>query len=110
MNVASNTPGYPVRAAENLAAWACLKPLPLGLSKGHVPGGKRKHFDVSTTLRRQDSEGAGEPYSASNPCKVKTSGQGASYLGFYQWPDNLRKKQKSSFRGPRRTFLPIDEP
>ena len=80
-----------------------LAPNPIPLAKGHAPGGKCQalvlypHYGGKSRKRAINEE----PYSASNPCASKRSGQGPPYLGFYQREDCLKKGHKARFRGPR---------
>ena len=112
MKVDSNTPGYPLRTTANLNAWACLRPVALNLAKGHPSSGKVSSLVLHPHFggRSRKEKVISEPYSINNPCKVKTSGQGASYWGFYQRPDHLRRKHRSAYRGPRRAIVFTDVP
>ena len=73
------------------------------------PGGKRHAlaFQPHFGGRPRKHPVVNEPYTAANPCKVKCSGQGPTYLGFFQRPDTPRRSHKPKGRGPR-CRMPIE--
>ena len=111
-NVTDSTmSGYPLRTKCNANNWAVLTPNTGAITKGHPTGGRQHtlvlvpHFGGRVRKRPV----ADDPYSPSNPCHSKKSGQGSAFLGYYQRDEHLARKHKPRFRGPRYLPAPPDE-
>ena len=95
---------YPLRTNDNTALWANLRALDFTGRKSassHMPGGNLMlvpHWGGRTRKEKP----VDNPYTAQNPCLVKTLGAGPSILGFYRRPEHLQRGHRSNFRGPRR--------